>query len=416
MNSPSPIEVNRVDYLLLVSVLFLVILGAAVVYSASSYKAEQLTGDSAYYFKNQLLRVVIGLVLMVFVASVDYRFWLHLAPVFLVIAFVLLLLLLTDLPIVEPIKGAKRWIRIGAFQFQPSDFARYALIMVLARSLHRDQDEVRVLWKKFMKYVCLVAVVVFLVAKEPDLGTAVLITLIAFLMFFFAEIRIGYLLSSGLALTAAGFAYIKLNPYMMDRVRDFVNVLFKRAPLPWQLAQSKIAFAVGHILGQGIGQSRSKYFFLPEAHKDFVFSVVGEETGLIGTVGVLLLFFIIVYRGIVIARCASAGDARLLVYGIISCIGAYALLNAAVTLGVVPTTGIPMPFISYGGSALVSHLVAVGLLINISSQSRRSFANYASQQTYMDRLNRADFKSRPNKRRNKAKTQASKRREWIISR
>jgi cell division protein FtsW len=255
------------------------------------------------------------------------------------------------------------------------------------------------------------------VAKEPDLGTAVLITLIAFLMFFFAEVKIGHLLSSGLALSAAGFAYIKLNPYMMDRVRDFLNVLLKRAPLPWQLEQSKIAFAVGNILGQGIGQSRAKYFFLPEAHKDFVFSVVGEETGLLGTVGVLCLFIIIVYRGITIARYATAGDARLLVYGIISCIGAYALLNAAVTLGVVPTTGIPMPFISYGGSALVSHLVAIGLLINISSQSRRSFANYASRQTYMDRLNRADFKARSGKkRRGKRSDPAPKSREWIFSR
>ena len=391
MKKKQLLDLSRIDYLLLVGVLFLVILGAASVYSASSYLAEKEYADSAYFFKNQVIRIVIGLVLMVLVALVDYRTWLGLSPILYGFGVFLLLLLFTGLPFVVRVNEASRWLRIGPVTIQPSDFARYALILLLARVLYRNRDELDAFWSGFLKYFSLAAFIIILVALEKDLGTAVLIGVISFLIFFFAEVKLTFLFSMALTFTSTAMLYMMANPYQLTRVTNFINQLMHRAPLPYQLKQSMIGLALGGFLGQGIGNSRLKYEFLPEAHKDFIYSLIGEEAGFIGTVGILLLFTLIIYRGIKIAQYAPDGYGRLLASGITACIATYAYMNAAVALGIVPTTGIPMPFISYGGSALVSHLAAVGLLINISSQCHPSYANYLSRSAYEERLNRSPF-------------------------
>ena len=188
-----------------------------------------------------------------------------------------------------------------------------------------------------------------------------------------------------------GLAYILKNPYQLARIHSFIKQMIDKNMMDWQLQQSMISLALGGFWGQGIGNSRQKYAFLPEAHSDFIYSVIGEEVGLIGTVGVLILFFIIIYRGMKIAQSAPDGYGRLLASGITACIGSYALINAAVALAILPTTGLPMPFVSYGGSALISHFAAVGILINISSQCDESYMNYSSWKTYKKRLNRSAF-------------------------
>lgn len=385
------IDVSRIDFLLLVGVLILVIIGLTSVYSASSYKAEKETGNSFYFFLNQLVRVAIGLFLMVIAASVDYRKWLGMSPVFFGIGIFALLLLFSGLPFVIQVQQAKRWLSLGPITFQPSDFARYALIMLLARVLVKNKKLLDDYWKGFMKYNLLIGLVVVLVGMEKDLGTAVMIAIIAFTMLYFADVKLSYLLSVVLSFTSVGMLYMMTNFYQLKRVSNFIDQVLQRAPLDYQLKQSMISLALGGFQGQGIGNSRQKYEFLPEAHKDFIYSVIGEEIGFIGAVIVLLLFTLIIYRGIKIAQYAPDAYGRLLAGGITACIALYAYMNAAVALGLVPTTGIPMPFISYGGSSLVSHLAAVGLLINISSQCHPSYANYLSNNAYDNRLKRAIF-------------------------
>jgi len=386
-------DIRHIDSLLLVSVLFLVILGAAVVYSASSYRAEQIMGDGAYFFKNQMIRVLIGSVFLLLLALVNYRFWIRLSRYMLPLAFAMLLLLFTDLPFVLTIKGATRWLRFGPIQFQPSDFARYTLILFLAWSLNRKRDQLQDSAQSFLRHLAIISAFALAIAFEKDLSTAMILAIIAFTMFYFAEIKLSYLMISGLCFTAAAQAFILTHSVQFERVRKFFDLWVQDSGSNWQLDQSMISLALGGFFGQGLGNSRGKYDFLPEAHKDFIFSIIGEEMGFLGATLVLLLFFLIIYRGIKISLTAPDGEGRLLASGITACIGIYALINSAVALGMLPTTGIPMPFISYGGSALVTHLAAVGLLINISAQSRESYSHYHHWRTYQKRLERTPFRS-----------------------
>ncbi|MBN1998164.1 putative lipid II flippase FtsW [candidate division KSB1 bacterium] len=384
---------SRIDYFLVICVMFLAIFGAAMVYSASSYKAD-LMGNAEYFFSRQMGRVLIGFVLMLFVSRINYRFWLKLSPFFLLVAFIMLLLLVTHSPWSVTENGATRWLKFGSFKFQPSDFARYALIMTLAYYVNKDREKLDDFFKGFVKYVALVAVFVFLIVLEKDLGTAIILSMIAFVIFYFAEIPGTSLLSAGLSFSASGLVYmiVLANPYQMDRIIKFVNQFINQTKLAWQLDQSLISLAMGGVFGVGIGNSRAKYLWLPEAHKDFIFSIIGEEAGLIGTIGILILFGVIMYRGFKIANNAPDGSGRLLASGIIACIIIYAFVNAAVSLGAIPTTGVPMPFISYGGSSLISHMAAMGLLINISAYGNVSYSKYSDWRTLNARLERAPFK------------------------
>ncbi len=410
----------QIDFVLLFSVLFLVVLGAAVVYSASSFKADnfvrqqllnraqkaQTAGDlnkatelreraktvdgSMYFIKKQAVKILVGLLLMFLVAAVHYERWLGLSPLFLFGSIILLILLFTDLPFVVSRDEASRWLRFSGVTVQPSDFARYALILVLARFLHEFRDELHN-WKVFLSFLGLVLLVVGLVAFEKDLGTAAMITMIAFTVFYFAEVKIGFLFLTGMSFFAGGLIYLQLNSYMIQRVISFLKPLFGSGEPSFQIQQSLISFALGGPFGVGIGNSVQKYEFLPEAYKDMVFSIIGEELGLFGTIGVLLVFAVILYRGMRIAKYAPNGYGRLLAAGITACIAIYAFLNAAVALAMAPTTGIPMPFISYGGSALVSHLIGVGLLLNISSQSDPAHAFFANEKSYRGRMQTMPF-------------------------
>lgn len=406
----------QIDFILLFSVLFLVVVGAAIVYSASSFKADNLVrqqllhraesaaeaGDAAkaeqlrdsaktvdgstYFIRKQAIKILVGLVLMVVVAAVHYEKWLGMSPLFFVGTLILLILLFTNLPIVVSRDEAARWLRLGGFTIQPSDFARYALILLLARLLYEFRDHLNN-YKVFLSFLSVVLLVVGLVAFEKDLGTAVMITLIAFVMFYLAHVKLGFLFLTGMSFFAGALIYLQFNPYMIRRMIEFIKPLLGVGEPSFQIQQSLISFALGGPFGVGIGNSVQKYEFLPEAYKDMVFSIIGEELGLMGTLGVLFVFGVILYRGMRIAQTAPNGYGRLLAGGITACIALYAVINASVALALVPTTGIPMPFISYGGSALVSHLIGIGLLLNISAFSSEATARYESEQTYKNRVN-----------------------------
>jgi cell division protein FtsW len=381
----------RMDFLLLFFTVIVLILGMNMVYSSSSFRAEKLFENNAHYLQKHIIRLAIGVVVMVIFALVDYRRWLILSPLFFWFGFALLIMLFLPLPFVVTSKGASRWMNVGFMTIQPSDFARYALILVLARVLTSERDKLEDFWGGFLKIFFLVVLIVVPIAFEKDLGTAALVILIAFAMFYIAEVRVSYILAVATSCVSAGLFFMGMNNYQFVRFEKFINMLLGDGNPGWHLRQSLISFAEGGVLGKGLGYGQQKYEFLPEAHKDFIFSVVGEELGFIGATVTLLFFFLIFYRGIRIAQYAPNGYARLLAGGISICIGAYAFINAAVALALLPTTGIPMPFMSYGGSALVSHLAAVGILLNISMQGSKSYSRQEHWQVYNKRLKRPVF-------------------------
>ncbi|HOT98208.1 MAG TPA: putative peptidoglycan glycosyltransferase FtsW [bacterium] len=378
----------RTDFALLTCILVLVILGAAAIYSASSYRSEIRYGDSAYFFTKQLVRAIIGLTLMVIIARRDYREWLHYAWPFFWISLALLIILLLRVPFITPRNGARSWINLYFFSFQPSDFARYALIMVLALKLHEWREHLDDL-AIYAQLFVLALLIVGPIAMEHDMGTAALTMLVVFTVFFIAEVRVSYLAATAMSALSLALIYASFNKYMLIRITDHLRAI--GGEMHPHLKQSIIALVQGGIFGVGIGGSRQKYLFLPEAHNDFIFAMIGEEYGLIGTIGVLLLFLVIIHRGLIIAQQAPDATGRYLAGGITACYASYALVNAAVVIGLLPTTGIPMPFLSYGGTSLVTHLCALGLLLNISAQGSPAYAKSPGWREYRQRVEERAF-------------------------
>jgi cell division protein FtsW len=389
------VDPSRIDYLLVVSVLFLVIFGAAMVYSASSYWAETHKHNSAYCFWHQLAMACIGFVLMFIIANIDYHWWLKQSITIYIACVVVLLLVLSKIPVITVVENHQtRSLCIGPFKLQPSVFACYGLIVFLAFSLAQNRDHVSKFWGHFVKFGALALAIIIPVSLQRDMGTAVVISLTVYGLFFIAKFPLQFLLPSGGVVAAAGYFLIKTSTSQREILTTFWNYWIHDQPLGmklWQAEQSLMGMASGGMFGVGIGNSRFRFAWLPEAHKDFIFSIICEEIGWIGAVCLLALFFLILYRGMKIASQAPDLQGQLLACGITAFIMTYALINTSVAMVLVPTTGIPMPFLSYGGSTLVAHLAALGLLVNISSQASASYTHYSDREIYSQNLERPPF-------------------------
>ena len=355
------------DLILLMAVLILLVFSVCFVYTASSAKAERAHDDSAFYLKRQLVRLALGLLLMFAILRVDYHQILRWSPLAYGLALVLLIVLLF-LPESMAIRGAHRWINVGGLQVQPSELAKFGLILYLAANLTKPNLDLRTFTDGLLPQLLLTGLVVVLVAIEPDMGTALLIAMIAFLMLFLRGAHVQHLfalISSG-ALVA--LAILSKVAYQRGRVEAFIESVLGDSEPAWQVKQSLIGLGNGGLSGVGLGKSQQKLFFLPDPFTDFIMSVIGEELGLIGTLLVLAMFLIILWRGFKIAQQAPDVSGRLLAQGITCAIGIGAFVNIAVVTNMLPTTGVPLPFVSYGGSSLLVHLAAIGLLLNVSGQ------------------------------------------------
>jgi cell division protein FtsW len=359
-------DVLKFDSPLLLIVVILLVLGVVMVYSASSFKAQELYKDSHYFLKYHLYKVALGLVLMIFVSKLDYHHWLKISPFLLLLSFFLLVYLLvgSDVP---RIRGSKRWIILWGFQFQPSDLARFALILFLSLSLGKTNSMSSALDKRLISNLLIIGGVTFLILLQPDVGTAGLIIFITVSLLFLAGIKFRYLITLALASLPFFSFYILKDGYQRDRLFKYLASL-KGEGVVWQTKQSLIALGNGSLLGVGLGSGRQKYHFLPDPFTDFIFAIVGEELGLIGATVVLTLFMALIWRGFKIAMKAPNMQSMLLASGIVLNIAIYAITNAAVVVNFLPTTGVPMPFMSYGGSALLINLFGIGILLNISTQ------------------------------------------------
>lgn len=357
---------NHIDLATLISVLTLMVLSLGIVYSASATWAMEKFGESNRLLNLHALKVLLGLVALFVGITIDYKKYKKLTKpaVIIAIAFLAVTLLLGG-----EVKGAARWLRFGGLSLQPSEFAKFALLFHLCALISTKGDAIKDFKKGFLPMMIWIGVVAGLVLLQPNFSTGSMIILMSLVMLFISRARFIHLFGTLAAAVPVlvGVAYMR--PHVVQRIRSFIDGSAGGGTLNYQLMQGIIGFGNGGLFGVGPGLSKQRDFFLPESYGDFVFSIVGEEYGVIGTMFFLALFLLIMLRGFKIAKFARDQFGHLLAIGITSVITLYALVNAGVTLGILPTTGLPMPFVSYGGSSMLFTSFAVGVLLNISAQT-----------------------------------------------
>lgn len=345
--------------------------GVIMIFSSSGVHAMKMSGSQTYYLYRHLLFLIAGLGLMLAVMSFDYREIRHYAKPMLLFALVLLLLVLIP-QIGKSSFGARRWFRIGPFNFQPSEFMKIAMMIYAADYLARKKHVIREFWKGFAPLIMIIVLVCLLIVKQPDLGNSILIACIVLSMMFVAGVKLWHLASLAVVAMVPLYWLVFNVPYRLRRIVAFLDPWEDSLGAGFQLTQSQIALGSGGIFGVGLGKSIQKLFYLPAAHTDFILSIIGEELGLLGTLGVVFLFIALIWQSARICKRTSDPFGYFLGVGIIAMIGLQAVVNIGVSIGALPTKGLPLPFISYGGSALVFNLMAVGLLLNISKTEELS--------------------------------------------
>ncbi|MGD1068066.1 MAG: putative lipid II flippase FtsW [Vulcanimicrobiaceae bacterium] len=360
-----PRAMHPPDALLLGAIAFLVALGLVMVFSASSAIAYATYHDTAYYLKHQLAYLIAGLIFAYAAYRVDYRKLKTIAPGLVVVTAVLLVI--TLIPHVGFMSGgARRWLGFRSISFQPSEVAKLALVLFLAAKLSSLGENVRSLSKGVVPTL-LVAVVLLAVPilAEPDMGTASLLIFTAFGMLFVAGARIEHLLLAALVMIPPAALAVGSSAYKRARVFAFLNPWKDAQNTGFHIVQSLLALGSGGIFGLGLGHSRQKYFYLPEAHTDFIFAVLGEELGMLGALVVLTLFVVFAVRATILALKAPDRFGMLLAMGCTFLIVIQAFINIGVVTSSWPVTGVPLPFISFGGTSLIVSLIAVGLIANV---------------------------------------------------
>jgi len=359
------------DKFLFVIANVLAIFGLLMVYSASSVAASaKHDGLSSYYFIRQLIYATIGYGLMVILMNLDYHIWQHkkVIKVLLIVSVLGLLFVLTQ----PPIHHARRWVRYDWASFQPSEMAKLAIVIYFAAYLHQHEKEINDFKRRLLPCLLVLLLLAGLIAVEPDLGQAVCLILIVAVLLFVAGLRWKFIVTACLVgLPALVLAAILL-PNRFERILTFWDRSKNPLSSGWQITQSLTAVGSGGLFGLGLGASKQKLFFLPEAHSDFIFAIVGEELGLIGAVLVCLAFLFFFYRGIRIALKAPDRFGFHLALGITLMVVMQAFINVSMVLGMMPTKGIALPFISQGGSSLLVNLMATGVLLNVSNHMERA--------------------------------------------
>jgi len=358
------------DLALLFPVMFLVGIGLVMVYSASSALALKKYGTDYYFIKKQVLFSVTGLIILLTCRHIPYQLYrLMTYPMLLVAVIALLAVELTGFGFSAG--GAARWLRLGSFTFQPSEFVRLALVVFLAYSLSRKADSVREFSIGFVPHVLVLSLFSVLILLQPDFGSVIILGAITWVMMFVAGVRIKYLLVSIACLMPVGYACIIHTPYRLRRLMSFVDPWKHSTDEGYQIVHSLMAFGSGGIWGKGIGNGYQKLFYLPEPHTDFIFSVIGEEIGLLGVSIIMTLYLLIIFKGISIAKNARDLFGSFLAIGLITAVGLQVCVNMGVTLGLLPPKGLALPFLSYGGTSLLINMASIGILMNIGAAKAR---------------------------------------------
>ncbi|MBU3180116.1 stage V sporulation protein E [Clostridium psychrophilum] len=358
-------KMGQLDFVLFATIMLLVAIGVVMVYSASSYYAAFKFNDPEYFLKKQFLWACTGSVFMVTAIKIDY----HIIKKYTGIIMVITVMCLVAVFAFPAINGAKRWIQLGPASFQPSEIAKYTVVLFMAKSLDKKGEKVKEFLRGVCPYLLVSGFYAGLILLEKNLSIAAVIMIVTMIILFAVGANFKHIFGIGSALVAAVGALTILEPYRMARLMNFTNPFKDSQGDGYQLVQSLLALGSGGVTGAGIGQSRQKCLYIPEPHTDFIFSIIGEELGVIGCAFIILLFIIFVWRGIKTAVTAKDMYGTILAIGITSVIAIQAVINIAVVTGSMPVTGVPLPFISYGGSALVFNMFAMGILLNVSRQT-----------------------------------------------
>lgn len=354
------------DMTLLTVVFLLLVIGLVMVYSSSHIWAEYKYDDAFFFVKRQVLFASVGVVGMGIIFLVPYIVWEKYVNLILLFCFLLLLLVLV--PGIGIVRGgAQSWIGVGAFSIQPSEFMKLGLILFLSSYLTIYKKDVLTFRKGFLYPISLVFVMFGFIMLQPDLGTGVVLVGTCVLMIFISGARLTYFFYLAI-LGLVGFTLLILSaPYRISRITSYLNPWDDPLGDGFQIIQSLYAIGPGKLMGVGFGNSLQKYFYLPEPQTDFIFAIIGEEFGFLGASIVILLFAILCWRGIRVALYARDSFGRYVAFGIISMITIQVMINISVVIGLIPVTGITLPFLSYGGSSLTLTLCSIGILLNISS-------------------------------------------------
>ena len=359
------VRVNIEYYFIFIITALLLVAGMVMVSSASMPFGESYHNDAFYFIRKQILWSVISLILLFIFSRIDYHKIAKISNFLILISIGLLAIVLIPGMGTE-IGGSRRWINLPFFSLQPSEFVKIAIIIYLSDVLNKKYRQIYKIKTILFPAFIFLLIATFLIFMEPNFSVAVTIWIIIFILMFVGEVRFKHIIGIGITWLIFSTGYLFLENYRRERIFAFLNKTVEAGGSNFQINQSLIALGSGSIFGVGLGNSLQKYSYLPEANTDFIFSIIGEEFGLIGTLFVVALFILFVFFGIRIALKAKDYLGRLMAIGITSLVTTQALINIAVTVGAIPVTGMTLPFISMGGSSLISMMIGVGILLNIS--------------------------------------------------
>ncbi len=358
------------DKFLVGVILLLLIFGLISLSSASSIVAYDNFGDAYYYLKHQLAGLGIGLAAFVFLAKTDYRYWKKYALGFLLISIVLLLLVF--IPGLSASYGkARSWINIFGYSLQPSELVKLSFLLYLSAWLETRRDQLGEFSRGIGPFIGLLSLIATLMILQPDIGTLSILSAISLIVYFVGGGKMSHIISIILFGIIMFVFMLQVKPYQMDRVRCMIDPGYSRNDICYQVNQSLIAVGSGGILGRGLGESRQKYMYLPEVSGDSIFAIIAEETGLVFSSLFILAYLFLFFRGYQIAKYAPDLFGQNLAIGIVVWITLQAMINIGGIVNLIPMTGVPLPLVSYGGSAILASLAACGILVNISKQTIR---------------------------------------------
>ncbi|MFH1182805.1 MAG: putative lipid II flippase FtsW [Candidatus Moraniibacteriota bacterium] len=361
---------SRVDVILLLTTFGLVVFGLVMIASGGIARSLAVYNEPYYFFNHQFIYGFLpGVVVWFLFQKMDYHLWQKWALPFFAITVLLLLVVLIP-GIGTTFKGAQRWINLGSLSFQPTELCKLSLIVYLAAWLTSSRQKILASLKGFLGFIFILGLLGVLIMNQPDMGTMGIIAVIAFSMYFVSGARFIFLITLVAGGLSAFWLLIKTAPYRMQRLLSFLDPASDPQGISYQINQALIALGSGGIQGVGLGHGRQKFNYLPEPVGDSIFAILGEEMGLIGCVFLISLFLILAWRGFLIAKNAPDPFGKLLAAGITSWFVFQAFINIAAISAIIPLTGVPLPFVSYGGSALIFALGAMGILLNISKQTK----------------------------------------------
>lgn len=362
------VKSGKIDRVLLFTVFALLVFGLVMISSAGVAYSKTRFDSPYFFFKKQFFGVGVGLILLFIFQKINYQFWKKISIPFFAVSLLCLVLVFVE-GLGSKIYGASRWLQLGPFSFQPSEMLKLSLIIYLAAWLEGRGERIRDFFEGFVPFITIVLIISFLLLKQPDMGTLGVLILVAISIYFVSGSKLSHIFLMMGGGFMALFAMIKLESYRMDRLMVFLHPETDPKGIGYQINQALLAIGSGGIFGVGLGKSLQKFNYLPEPVGDSIFAIIGEELGLIGALFLLTLFLVFILRGLKIAKNAPDVFSKFLAVGIVSWIFFQAFINISAISGLIPLTGVPLPFISYGGTSIAFLLTGVGILLNISKHS-----------------------------------------------